>query len=94
MTTPKVVTGAEARARQKISRQAILMAAEAFDVDPLMIVLGMQLRRTGRKDLCDAVFQGRLDLHQALKIARTPPGPQGDLFGFYRARSSFGPQGR
>jgi hypothetical protein len=80
--TVKVVTGAEARARQKIRRQAILLAADAFDVDPSMVILGLQLMRTGRKDLCDAVSCGRLDLHQALKIARTPPGPQGDLFGY------------
>jgi len=93
MTAARSSFDAEARARQKICRQAILDAAEAFDVDdPLLVVLGMQLRRTGRKDLCDAVFHGRLDLRQALKIARTPPGPQGDLFGFYHARSSLPPR--
>ena len=87
----RVITGAEAREKARIRRQAILLAAEAFDVDPLLVVMGMQLRRTGRKDLCDAVFHGHLDLRQALKIARTPPGPQGDLFGFYRERSSLRP---
>jgi hypothetical protein len=76
----RVVTGAEARARAKIRWQAILLAAEAFDVDPHLVRLGIALRRTGREDLGDAVMQGWLSLEEALKIARRPRDPQRNLF--------------
>jgi len=86
----RVVTGAEARARQKIRRQAILLAAEAFDVDPHLVRLGIALRRTGRKDLCNAVFRGWLCLQEAFKIARRPRDPQRNLFELDREKSGDG----
>jgi len=59
---------------------AIVQAAKAFDVDPVLVLLNARLIATGRKDLEDAVWRGRLTVQQALRIARKPRSHQGDLF--------------
>jgi hypothetical protein len=76
----RVITGAEARERLRIRRQAILLAAEAFDVDPREILLALALRRTGRKDLWNAAMQGWLTNREALEIARRSRDPQRNLW--------------
>jgi hypothetical protein len=76
----RVITGGEARERLRIRRQAILLAAEAFDVDPREILLALALRRTGREDLWNAVMQGWLTNREALEIARRSRDSQRNLW--------------
>jgi hypothetical protein len=66
----------ETRRDRAIHNQAIRDAAAAFGTTPQMVRLGEKLIKTGRKDLNDAVAEGRLTLRQALKIVRSPPPKQ------------------